>query len=146
MRMIVLGVVVLSVSAATAIANEPYLPRTQRMLERLDANKDGRIGLDEIKPRMQRRFAMADTNGDKFVTPEEIDAELKKRMEARRLRMFELMDTDKDGKISEVEFNQVAQSMFDNADSDNNGGVDLAEMKAFKRGQWRKTYLAKPAN
>ena len=145
MKLAIIGAVALSMTAGMALANEPYLPRNEKALQRLDANKDGRINRDEIMPRMAKRFTIIDTNGDKVVTFAEIDAMLQKRIAARRTKMLELMDANKDGSITEAEFNRVADSMFDKADTDHNGGVDLAELKGFKRGEWRKAFLGPPA-
>lgn len=145
MKLAIIGAVALSMTAGMALANEPYLPRNEKALQRLDANKDGRINRDEIMPRLAKRFTIIDTNGDKVVTFAEIDAMLQKRIAARRTKMLELMDANKDGSITEAEFNRVADSMFDKADTDHNGGVDLAELKGFKRGEWRKAFLGQPA-
>lgn len=145
MRTAILGALALTLMAGATLANEPYLPRSEKSLQRLDTNKDGRIERDEIKPRMAKRFAVVDANGDKNVTVAEIDAMLQKRLEARRTRMLELMDSNKDGSITTAEFDRVADSMFDKADTDHNGGVDLAELKGFRRAEWRKAFLGQPA-
>ena len=141
MKTTILGLVALTLTAGTVLANEPYLPRSERSLQRLDANKDGRINRDEIKPRMLKRFTDVDANADKSVTVAEIDAMLQKRLASRRERMLQLMDANKDGNITQAEFEKVADSMFDKADTDHNGGVDLAELKGFKRADWRKAFL-----
>lgn len=146
MKTTLAAAVALTLTAGMTLADEPYLPRAEKSVQRLDINKDGKITPDEIKPRMQRRFTSIDVNGDKSVTAQEFDAMLQKRMEQRRLRYFSLMDSNKDGTITQAEFDRVADDMFDKADADNNGGVDLAELKGFKRADWRKTYLAQPAN
>lgn len=147
MKTAILGLAALSLATVAAMANEPYLPRNQKALERLDANKDGRLNLDEIKPRMDKRLALLDANGDKSITAAEIDAMLQKRMQQRRTRMLELLDANKDGAISQAEFDRVVDDMFDKADADHNGGVDLSELQGFKRGQWRKDFMGtKPAN
>jgi hypothetical protein len=95
MKTILLWALALTMTAGATLANEPYLPRNQKALQRIDANKDGRINRDEIMPRMTKRFTAVDANGDKVVTVAEIDAMLQKRMEARRTRMMQLMDTNK---------------------------------------------------
>jgi Ca2+-binding EF-hand superfamily protein len=145
MKTVILGVLALTMTAGAALANEPYLPRSEKSLQRLDANKDGRIERDEIRPRMAKRFAAIDANGDKVVTVAEIDTMLQKRLEARRTRMLALMDANKDGNITTGEFDRVADSMFDKADTDHNGGVDMAELKGFRRAEWRKAFLGQPA-
>lgn len=135
------GALALFVMAAPALANEPYLPRNEKALQRIDANKDGRISLDEIKPRMDKRLALADGDGNKTITAAEIDTMLQKRLENRRNRIMQLLDSNKDGSITQAEFDRVVEDMFDKADADNNGGVDLAELQGFKRGVWRKNFV-----
>jgi Ca2+-binding EF-hand superfamily protein len=135
------GAVALFFIVTPALANEPYLPRNEKALQRLDANKDGRISIDEIKPNMDKRLALADADGNKIVTSAEIDAMLQKRLERRRIRIMELLDGNRDGTITQVEFDHVVDDMFDKADADNNGGIDLAELQGFKRGVWRKSYV-----
>lgn len=135
------GVVALLILTGPTLANEPYLPRNEKALQRLDVNKDGRISLEEIKPNMDKRLALADGDGDKQITSAEIDAMLQKRLERRRIRIMELLDGNRDGTITQAEFDRVVEDMFDKADADNNGGVDLAELKSFKRGVWRKSFI-----
>jgi Ca2+-binding EF-hand superfamily protein len=135
------GAVALFLLAGSALANEPYLPRNEKALIKLDINKDGRISLNEVKPRMDKRLAEADADGNKAITSAEIDAMLQKRLERRRIRIMELLDGNRDGTITQAEFDRVVEDMFDKADADNNGGVDLAELQGFKRGQWRKAFV-----
>ncbi len=135
------GAVALIAMAVQAHATEPYLPRNEKALQRLDADKDGRISLAEIKPRMDKRLALADADGNKIITSAEIDAMLQKRVERRRIRIMELLDGNRDGTITQIEFDRVVEDMFDKADTDNNGGVDLAELQGFKRGPWRKSFV-----
>jgi Ca2+-binding EF-hand superfamily protein len=135
------GALALFILAGQAVANEPYLPRNEKALIKLDVNKDGRISLDEVKPRMDKRLAMADADGNKAITSAEIDSMLQKRLERRRIRIMELLDGNRDGTITQAEFDSVVEDMFDKADADNNGGVDLAELQGFKRGVWRKAYV-----
>ena len=119
-------------------ANEPYFPRGERGFLRLDANKDGKLTVAEYGPLLAKRMAIMDANGDKSLSAAEIDAALAKRIEARRTRMMQLLDANHDGSITEPELSAVLEDMFDKADTDKNGGVDMAEIKTFKRGPWRK--------
>lgn len=140
-----LGSLALASSITTAtLANEPYFPRGEKAFQRLDINKDGRISTTEFAPVMDKRVAAMDSNGDKALTSAEIDAALIKRVERRRIRMMQLLDANKDGTISEAELDRVVDDMFDKADADHNGGVDLAEVRSFKRGPWRKALLNGP--
>ena len=146
MRLMIVSAMALVASLGVAQADEPYLPRAEKTVQKLDANKDGRITPDEIKPRMLKRFTMFDSNGDKSVTAQEFEAVLQKRAEQRRQRLFALIDVNKDGTITQAEYERLTDDMFDKADTDHNGGMDLAELKGFKRSQWRKGYLGQPAN
>ncbi len=137
-----LGFVALASSIATAaFANEPYFPRGEKAFQRLDTNKDGRISTAEFAPVMDKRVASMDSNGDKALTAAEIDAALIKRVERRRIRMMQLLDANKDGTITEAELDGVVEDMFDKADADHNGGVDMAELRSFKRAKWRKVLV-----
>ena len=135
---------ILALASTTVLANEPYFPRGEKAFNRLDVNKDGRISTAEFAPVMDKRVAVMDTNGDKSLTAAEIDAALVKRVERRRIRIMQLLDANKDGTISEAELDRVVDDMFDKADADHNGGVDLAEVRSFKRGPWRKALLNGP--
>jgi hypothetical protein len=53
------------------------------MIERLDANHDGKLTLDEINARILQMFDMVDANHDGTVTPAERDA-FREAMRARR--------------------------------------------------------------
>jgi Ca2+-binding EF-hand superfamily protein len=141
MKYLILGALALTMTAGATLANEPYLPRNAKAMQRLDANKDGRLTLEEVKPRYDKRLAVADVDNNKIVTSAEIDAMLQKRIERRRIRMMELMDVNRDGSITQGEFDKVVEDMFDKADADHNGGVDVAELQAFKRNQWRKSFV-----
>ena len=130
-----------AVSTTLAFANEPYFPRAARGFERLDINKDGKVDLSEFRPLAARRHASADANGDKIVTPLEIDRQMQARLAQRRDRMFQLLDGDRDGKITAAELDKVAEAMFNGADTDKDGSLTMAEMKSFKRGKWRKSFI-----
>lgn len=127
--------------STAAWANEPYFPRAEKAFQRMDANKDGKLTPDEMKPIADKRLVVADTNGDKAVTIAEFDALLAKRLERRRARMFQLLDADKDGKITEAELNAVVDNMMASADTDKDGAVTMAEAQAFKRSKWRKALV-----
>jgi Ca2+-binding EF-hand superfamily protein len=146
-KTIVLATGLTGLLVTAALANEPYFPRSERGLERLDLNKDGKLTPNELAPAVMKRAARMDANNDKVLTAAEIDAALTKRIEQRRGRIMLLLDRDKDGRITEAEFEGVVEDMFDKADTNGDGGVDLAEIRSFKRGPWRKGLIdGKTAN
>lgn len=136
---LVAGLALLAATAAQA--NEPYFPRSQKTFDRIDANRDGKIEKPEFMPLAVRRLARMDVNGDKAVSTAEIDARLQEGLARRRDRIMAVMDADKDGTITESELDKLVSEMFNGADSDKDGGLSMAELKGFKRGEWRKAYL-----
>jgi Ca2+-binding EF-hand superfamily protein len=145
-----LAVLTLSVSATLlggpAFATEPYFPMAEKRFARLDANKDGKLVPEELAPVVKKRVAAMDGDGDKALTVSEIDAALQRRIERRRDRIMSLLDANKDGKITEAEMDAVLNDMFDKADTDDDGAVNLAEIRAFKRAKWRKEFLERRSN
>lgn len=58
-------------------------PSFERISEKMDLNKDGKISKTEAKSRILNQFDRMDTNQDGFVTKEEFDLFMKE-MEKRR--------------------------------------------------------------
>ncbi|MBI2719369.1 MAG: EF-hand domain-containing protein [Rhizobiales bacterium] len=131
---------------AEALALEPYLPRTPRVFERIDADGNGKITLAEIKPKAETGLMKLDTDGNGEVSGAEIDAYLQKAIEQRRARLLAAMDTDKSGSITKVELDKFIDAMFNGADANGDGGVTLQEARDFKVVQWRKRFLGQAAN
>ncbi len=111
------------------------------MFDRLDANSDNQITLDEVTPFAEKKFSRFDVDGDGSVSAAEIDAHLKKRMEKRRARILERFDTDGNGTITQAEFSAQAQQMFERVDADKNGAITRPEAKDMRRhfrAQWHR--------
>ncbi len=125
--------------AGMAIAAEPYLPRGQKVFNRLDANKDGKINLAEFVPLAEKKFMDADENKDNAVSLAEIDKSLQAVLERRRNRIMGVMDTDKNGSVTKAELDKYVEAMLNGADANKDGGVSFDEAKLFKFGKWRKT-------
>lgn len=131
-KTIVLAGLALAALTAAGIANEPNLPRGQKMFARYDADSNGKISLDEIKPKLAKRFLTIDDNADGNVTSAEIDSWLKAKIEKRKARMLGRLDIDKNGVVSRVELDRFVEAMFNDADSNDDGGVSLEEVRSFK--------------
>ena len=129
-----------------AIASEPYLPRVQKIFDRLDINKDGKISLAEFMPVAEKRFLSIDVNKDDSVSAAEIDASLQAAMERRRNRILANMDADKNGSITRAELDTYVAAMVKGADTDNDGGITFDEARIFKLAKWRKTLGQLSAN
>lgn len=95
-----------------AAQDKPKRPdRPQRevpaeVLEKFDADKDGKLSPDERKAMMAEREAMMlkkfDTDMDGTLSPDERKA-MREEMEAKRKALLEKYDADKDGKLSREE-------------------------------------------
>jgi hypothetical protein len=132
---------VVSVLSVAAHANEPGIPRSERLFGRLDANADGRLAIDEMRPKAERRFLRLDTDEDGKVTTPEIETWLKKMQDRRRDRILERMDFDKDGAVTKEELDTHLDQLFATADGDHDGGVTLAEAQAYHAAKAKRTSL-----
>ena len=118
--------------AGTALANEPGMPRGEKIFGRIDADHNGKISREELMPQTARRFLKVDANADGTVTTSEIDGWLKPLMERRKTRILSRMDADKNGDVSRQELDLFIEALFKEADSDQDGGVSLTEARAFR--------------
>jgi Ca2+-binding EF-hand superfamily protein len=144
--------------------------RAAKMFDRLDFNHDGQITEADIdaartarlaksgkQPKAVRRgtsslFAKADTNKDGVVTRAEFDAatasgKVKVRHSNMRgsaiVRLFDLADANKDGRVSLQEAQQAALQHFDAADLNHDGVLTPDERRqASKSSRARKRTAA----
>lgn len=140
--LVLAGGAFIAVSAGPAGANEPTLPTGERSFARLDADKDGKIAVEELAPRATQRFMRLDADGDGAVTAAEIDQWLKAMMERRRDRIMQRLDADGDGRITPEEVEARVADLLGKADADADGGVTLAEARAYYA-QLRKEYFGR---
>jgi Ca2+-binding EF-hand superfamily protein len=91
-----------------------------------DKNKDGRIDREEFHLRMTEVFFFADVDKDgqltiaELVTVEKVDPEAFKRA-----------DRDSNGKLSLYEFMYVIHRDFNTADKNQDGVIDLQELRVL---------------
>jgi hypothetical protein len=76
----------------------------QRGLGRADTDGDGRVSQAEFVAARTARLSEADANRDGQVTREEAQAAWQANRSERRGQMFARLDTDRNGSISEAEF------------------------------------------
>lgn len=106
-------------------------------LDRLDADKDGKITATEYTAGSKTSFDKLDANADGKVTAAEMDAAYttskpgvgaaKVPSSADRIKT---LDTDGDGSLSAVEHEAGSRTMFDQLDADKDGSLTAAEIKA----------------
>ena len=116
-----------------------------------DADRDGQVTLAEFGGARHARFKATDANGDGTVSEEEYLNEYRARLEQqlaasdlaeekkteerqRQIRQthvrFGVLDTDKDGKMTEAEYNASGARAFAEQDDDKNGIVTAADVAA----------------
>lgn len=108
-------------------------PDAGRMIERHDANGDGKVSLEEFQGRNKERFAEMDVNGDGYITEDEVRSEMgtmRGRWQGRGERgpgaMIERHDANEDGKVSAEEFPGPAER-FSELDKDGDGFITQDE-------------------
>lgn len=116
-------------TAHLASANEPSLPRSERSFARLDADKDGKVTVNEWKPKAEKRFLRLDDDHDGTVTTVEIDTWLKRGIDRRKERMLSRLDQNKDGSVTRDEVDAYTDALFNGADGDKDGSLTLVEIR-----------------
>ena len=106
-------------------------------LDRLDADKDGKVTQAEYAAGSKTSFDKLDANADGKVTAAEMDAAYtttKPGVGAAKVpsssEKIKTLDTDGDGSLSAVEHEAGSRTMFDQLDADKDGSLTAAEIKA----------------
>ncbi|MDX3926579.1 MAG: EF-hand domain-containing protein [Shinella sp.] len=138
----------LTAVSAPSFAAEPRKAggqRAERMIERLDTNKDSKISPDEFKANISATFKSYDADGNGQVSRDEIKAKREAFREAHKA-WREARKTEGDAKAQAREKLAAARPgmlpgagrMFDRADTDKSGSLSESEVVAaadmmFKR-------------
>jgi Ca2+-binding EF-hand superfamily protein len=123
------AVIVLVVVVPGICAAQTPSPATARF-ETLDTNHDGVVSKYEYDS--NAAFAKIDSNRNYRISAEELEAILGPQEDgtpsaADRIR---IADRNEDGELSDEELRRAAEMRFKWLDSNNDGNLDLAEMKA----------------
>lgn len=126
---ILLWLVAMPAAICVAQAPAPTATATEHF-ETLDTNKDGRVGKGEYEG--SGLFSQLDLNQDNRITAAELEELLGPQQDgmpsaADRIRTA---DRNDDGELSEEELRRNAEMRFTWLDRDNDGYLDLSEMKS----------------
>lgn len=105
-------------------------------LKQFDTDGDGKVSLAEIQQQRKAEADALDANHDGKLSFDELVAgelrEVQPRIEARVKARIEALDTDGDGMLSAAELATppMGMRMFERLDADNDGTVTEEEMKA----------------
>lgn len=94
------------------------------LIQRFDANKDGKLQVSELPERLRARLGKADTNGDGVLTPVELTVQAAKTKQER----FAAADKNKDGAIEANEVRPQRWARIQVADANKDGKVTQAEL------------------
>jgi hypothetical protein len=105
------------------------------MFQRVDANKDGVIGSDEVKAAQAERFLRLDTDGDGVIAESEMLAAAQARVARNVAKKFARLDQNGDGRIEQAEFEAHGAARFARLDTDGDGLVSHDEIRAMRHGR-----------
>ena len=123
------------IAAAVAVGAPPALAEGtgghgERMLQRLDLNRDDAITPEEVEAVQTVRFLRLDTDGDRVITEAEMLAAAQARVARRIARKFARMDRNGDGSVERAEFDERGAARFARLDTDGDDRVSREEIRA----------------
>ena len=118
----------IGIAGVTAVSAQGPGQRSGERFERLDANNDGELTLEEMTAKQAAMIEEADADGNGALSK----AEMRAFREAKRAERNP--DKNDDGVIDRTEFINAAQDRFDRLDADGDGL--LSEDERPRRGRW----------
>jgi hypothetical protein len=111
---------------AQAPARTPKGRGAAGLIERFDANGNGKLETSELPARARQRLGSADTNADGVITEQELQAGVAKHQAQR----FAQADSNGDGQLTESEVGGFRWSHMKVADTNGDGKLSLDEFRA----------------
>ena len=102
---------------------------SERILNRVDTDKDGKISKAEFDAAGQQMFAKLDENKDGKIEGNEMP---QRHWAKFGDKMFDRMDTNKDGNVTKAEFQAAGDKMFQRMDKNGDGIIEKDEMSQGK--------------
>lgn len=100
----------------------------QRMIEALDADKDGRLSLAEIEAEQKRLFGMVDANGDGVLSVEEFRLHGGQLSRFGGTTLFDLLDVNGDQMITADELAAPTERWHRRYDTNGDGALETVEV------------------
>lgn len=122
----------LNTQVFAADAPSQAAPRSPKMLQQFDTDKDGKISRDEFAAKRAKGFARFDTNKDGSLSLEEFKASCKnERCTQSKTKQFAKLDKNSDSAVTKDEFARMT-AMFDKLDVNKDGYLSDDELPKRK--------------
>ncbi len=131
-RVPILIAALLAGAALTGSASARERLDPMEILEKSDANRDGAISRAEFIDARRARFAKMDRNRDGYFSDDDLPRMVRKRAGEKVDRVVQALDSNRDGRLSRVEFVDGPTRLFDLGDADRNGLIDRYEMDRLR--------------
>lgn len=121
-------------ATAVAVTGTSVLAKGQRdrqvpTFQELDADGDGQVTQAELEAHRNQRYTQADSDGDGQISVQEMQAAAQQNANERVTKMFEKLDANQDGFLSDDELPKPRRGakMFERIDADGNGAISEQE-------------------
>lgn len=146
--MTALAVALTGAAAPSFAARNKLTPeqRGERMIQRLDTNKDQKVSLDEFQAQVATNFKTFDANGDGQISADEMKAKREAFREARKAwrAVKDKSGTERDAalaKLKEVRpamLPGVRPKAFKRVDTDGNGSLSNSEVSSAAEAMFKR--------
>ncbi|MEM7461682.1 MAG: hypothetical protein AAF362_03290 [Pseudomonadota bacterium] len=130
-----------------AMEHSKRYDRGIKTLKRADANRDGRVTIEELDTVTEKRFSRADANGDDVVTKAEMVVAIEMREKnprkasragTRADRIFFRFDLNNDGKLVLEEIQNRTRKQFALLDRNDDGAIARNEIRRMRGDRHKK--------
>ncbi|MBL1430506.1 MAG: hypothetical protein COA60_003145 [Robiginitomaculum sp.] len=130
-----LAMAIPTMSLANDRTNERSTNKATKIMQKLDANNDGKITISEVAILRAKKFDDADRNSDGFISPREKKLlkfkrknDRREKRAARRIDRQAKLDSNGDGEVSLLEFTSQASPLLTRLDSNKDGSISSSEI------------------